>query len=98
MGGLVQVVVEPRLEDLLLAEPADDNDPGHGGGDVVDHRRLHDVVQLLRLQHARVHREVQQDECHKDEGKSNKEVGEQDTDQNDLRKFSENTSGMIDYL
>ena len=46
----------------------------------MDDRRLHDVVQLLCLQDARVHGEVKQDKGDKDDGKSNEEVGEKDTD------------------
>ena len=52
----------------------------------MDDRRLHDVVQLLRLQDARVHGEVKQYKGDKDDGKSNKEVGEKDTDKDDLRQ------------
>ena len=52
----------------------------------MDHGRLHDVVQLLCLQDARVHGEVKQYKGDKDDGKSNKEVGEKDTDKDDLRQ------------
>ena len=52
----------------------------------MDHGRLHDVVQLLRLQDARVHGEVKQYKGDKDDGKSNKEVREKDTDKDDLRE------------
>ena len=50
----------------------------------MDDRRLHDVVQLLCLQDARVHGKVKQDKGDKDDGKSNEEVGEKDTDKNNL--------------
>ena len=53
---------------------------------MVDHGRLHDVVQLLGLQDARVHGEVKQYKGDKDDGKSNKEVREKDTDKDDLRE------------
>ena len=61
----------PGLEDVLLAEASDDHDAGHGGGDVVDHRRLHQVVNLLALQHPRVHGKVQKNEQHGNHHKPN---------------------------
>ena len=54
---------------------------------MVDHGRLHDVVQLLCLQDARVHGEVEQDKGNKDDGKPNQEVGEKDTDEDDLWEY-----------
>ena len=83
---LVEVGVEALFENLLLPKTSDDADAGHGRGYVVDHRRLHDVVQLLGLQDAGVHGEVEQDKGNKDDGKPNQEVGEKDTDKDDLRK------------
>ena len=59
----------------------------------MDHRRLHDVVQLLCLQDARVHGEVKQYKGNKDYGKSNEKVREKDTDKDDLRE-----SCFEDYL
>ena len=71
----------PRLEHFLLVESTDDGDPRHGGGDVVDHRRLHHVVQLLGLQHPGVHGTVQHDEDGGNNHKSDDEVREEDADQ-----------------
>ena len=85
---LVEVGVEALFENLLLPKTTDDADACHGRGYVVDHRRLHDVVQLLGLQDARVHGEVEQDKGDKDDGKPNQELGEKNTDKDDLRKYS----------